>query len=599
VLAVLSASFIIMTGLTTDMTQRQRELAMLRCVGSTRTQLVQAQVLVGLGIGIIGGVIGVPFGIAVAWALAVMFPEQVPSGVVVVGTDVGIGLGASVASGVLGSLWPAYRSASVPPLRGLRPQAQAASARGVALTGLFGVVLIGVHLAIILVPTRDSSVFWVYAGVGLPAMFVGYFLLGVPMVALAGRVVAPVLSAGLSLPAGMLGRGVRATPFRIGFTSGAMMTGLAMIVAIWSNGQSVLRDWIGAMEFPDAYASGLPLDPGAREAVEGLGFVERTSVISRELVGVEGDASLGTTFGGREVSTYQTSFIGFEPRSFFQMMSPTWVQGSLERALPKLEDGTGILVAREFHTARGIGVGDPFTVTHKGREFTFEIVGVVTSPGLDIASKFFNIGEEYTHQAVHAVFGSMRAMQRFGADRIHIIQIDLSEGIDTEAAMTQIRSVLAPYGLLDAGSGVGIKQEIERFATDTILVFSSIGVVAMLVACFGVANLIAASIDGRRYEFGVLRAVGGTRGVILRLLLAEAIIVAAVASVLGVLMGMQAALGGRRVYELILGIRFEIRPAIEPISIGIVVMATLTIGAAVPAILRLNRSSPRDLLTSI
>jgi len=598
VLAVLSASFIIMTGLTTDLAQRQRELAILRCVGSARWQLVQAQLAIGLGIGTIGGAIGIPVGIGVAWLIAVFLPEQVPSGTVIVPGDLAIALAASIGAGVFGAIWPAYRSARMSPLRALSPHLEPVRVRGVAITTLVALGLIALHLGIISVRSNDPALFWVYIALGLPSMFVGYFLLGVPLAVLTGRFLAPALSVALRIPRGLLSQRVGATPYRLGFTSGAMMTGLALIVVIWSNGESLLRDWIGAMEFPDAYVSGLPLEPGAREALDGLPFVEQTSAITREIVGLGEEASLGARFGDRQISSYQTSFIAFEPDNFFRMTSPTWIEGSLEEALPKLRDGSGILIAREFHVARGLGVGDTFTITHKDRQFTFEIVGVVTSPGLDIASKFFNIGEEYTHQAVHAVFGSRSALQRFGSDQVHIVQIDLDDAVDSEQAMAEIRRVLAPYGLLDAGSGVQIKRQIRRFATDTILIFSSIGIVAMLVACFGVANLIVASIDGRRFEFGVLRAIGGSGGLLVRLMLGETLVISIVAAILGVLMGLQAALGGRRIYELILGIQFTVRPAEEPIVLGIVVMTGLTLGAALPAILRLNSTKPRELLAS-
>src|SRR5690606_13764998 len=48
VLALLSATFIILTGLTTSVTERQRELAIIRCVGGTRAQLGLMQLSIGL-----------------------------------------------------------------------------------------------------------------------------------------------------------------------------------------------------------------------------------------------------------------------------------------------------------------------------------------------------------------------------------------------------------------------------------------------------------------------------------------------------------------------------------------------------------------------
>ena len=41
----MSAAFIIMTGLTTGIAEQQRGLAIIRCIGGTKAQLAQAQLL--------------------------------------------------------------------------------------------------------------------------------------------------------------------------------------------------------------------------------------------------------------------------------------------------------------------------------------------------------------------------------------------------------------------------------------------------------------------------------------------------------------------------------------------------------------------------
>lgn len=600
-LAFLSAAFIIMTGMTTDVAQRRRELAILRCVGASRGQVARAQLAHGAMVGGAGAVAGAPLGLAVAWAIAESFPEQLPGGLAVSRWGVALAAGGALLAGVAGAAAPAWQAAQTAPLRAMTRRAQPARARGVVLTAAAGIVLAAVHLAIAFFTPDAQVAFWLYATFGLPALFAGWFLLGVPMTALAARSVAPGLSRVLRLPRGVLGRTLSGLPYRYGFTAGALMTGLALLTAIWTNGNAILRDWIDAMEFPDAFVSGFPLREGAREALEALAFVENSAAITREVVRVGGEAQLGV----RGLQRYDTSFLGFEPEPFFEMTELTWVQGSQESALPRLleapdpdgEINGAILVAREFLTARGKGVGDTFTIEHLGREYTFEIVGVVTSPGLDIASRFFNIGEEYAQQAVHAVFGNMRIVRELlGSDRTHIIQIDLAADVDDGEAIEVIRQRLAPYGLLDAGSGRQIKRRIAEFATGTLMVFSAVAVVALLVACFGVANLIVAGIELRRHEFGVLRAVGAGRLLLVRLVLAEAAVVAIVAAVLGTAMGLQAALGGRRMYELLLGIEFELRPPLLPISLGWVVLIALALLAAGPAAARLNRRTARELL---
>jgi putative ABC transport system permease protein len=123
-------------------------------------------------------------------------------------------------------------------------------------------------------------------------------------------------------------------------------------------------------------------------------------------------------------------------------------------------------------------------------------------------------------------------------------------------------------------------------------------VVSMLVACFGVANLIVAGIESRRFEFGVLRAVGAEKGQLVRLVVGEAVIVAVTAGVVGTLMGIQGAWAGARVYELLLGLLLEVKVPIGIVVVGWGLVLVFSLGAAAPAIIRLNRRSTRELLAA-
>lgn len=601
VLAFLSATFIILTGMNTDLAQRQRELAVLRCIGAHRHQILRTQIVLGIIVGIMGAAFGVPLGLLVGWVLSARFPDQLPSGLVVEPGGVILAILGAIASGLAGAAIPAWLASRVSPMSALRHRSMPTRPRSVAIATVVGLACVLIHLGITTVLPRSQAVFWIYIALGLPCLFLGYFLLGVPAIMLITRALARVLARALRLPRSVLARGVGATPFRYGFTAGAMMTGLAIMVAIWTNGRAVLRDWIGVMNFPDAFVSGMPLQPGAYAAVRALPFVENSCPITREIVQVRGDAALGI----RALQRYDTSFLGFEPTPFFEMTNISWIQGDPATAIPALTgpppdgyDGT-ILVAREYLTARGKGVGDEFLCAKDGREYRFLIVGVVTSPGLDIASRFFNIGEEYTHQAVHAVFGDMRILRDiFKSDKTHIIQVDLADDADDTQAISAMRSALTPYGLLDVGSGRQIKQRIAEFANGTLLVFTAVAIVAMLTACFGVANLIVAAVETRRFEFGVLRAVGAQRGLLVRLVLGEALLVAITAAIVGTIMGIQGSLGGKRVYEMLLGIEFSIEPPLAPIVLGWVIVIFLTLASAGPAAWRLNAREPRELLAS-
>jgi putative ABC transport system permease protein len=591
-LATMTAGFIVLTGLGTAVTERERELGILRAIGASRRLVAGTQVLIGLVLGLAGAAVGVPLGVALALGLARGLRDLVPAGLQVSASGMTLGGASAVLAGVLGSLHAAHLAAGSAPLSALAARARAPTRRRIGLVLALGLAGVGAQALIVGVPDDGQVIFWLYATTGLPAMFTGYFLLGTPAVLISTLLVGAALGAILRLPRRLVPGSIRATPFRFGFTAGALMAGLALMVDVWTVGGGVLRDWLGKLDFPDAFVNGVGLTEAAQDILEALPFVERTCAVT--LVPIETDA-----FGVRALQRYSSTFIAFEPDRFFAMTRLAWVQGSEREAIRRLEEGGAIIVAREFSTARGLGVGDTFRCAYAGQDLEFEIVGVVASPGLEVVSRFFNVGDDFTTQSVHAVFGSRADLRRlFHTDTVNLIQIDLADGADDEQAMARIREAMFPYGILDAGSGRQIKREITTFVRGSLVGVSVIAVFAMFVASLGVANVVAASVHARQFEFGVLRAVGAPSSLLVRQVLGEVALVGVAACGLGTLMGLQAAWAVTRLYRFLLGLTIEPTPPIAAIAAGCGAVLALSLLAAAPHAWRLARRSPRDLLAA-
>jgi putative ABC transport system permease protein len=595
-LSFLSAAFIIMTGLSTNVNERQRELAVLRCIGGTKPQLAESQLAVGLIVGSLGALCGIPLGVLGAWVMVKLFPDQLPGGLAINWFGLFLAFIGSVGAGLLGALWPALRASRTSPLEAMAVRSRPPTRRGLILCAIVGLALAATHICILTIPSDTQVVFWLDMAFGLPALFTGYFLLAVPITVLTTILVGPLVSALFRLPGrgwdGILVRNVLAAPYRFGFTAGAMMVGLAIMVAIWTNGRAIMRDWLGSLTFPDAFASGLAMTPRTQERIDNLPFVIETCAVT--IQNFRTDA-----FGVRALSNPTTSFVAFEPDPFFRMTKLTWVEGDPVTALAKLNAGGSVLIAKEFQVARGLGVGDTLTLTYNDKPYDFEIAGVVASPGLDIASKFFDIGDEYLDQAVNAVFGSREDLKtRFGNTGIQLIQISLDPAISDEQAMKDLRRA-GGFEVIAAGSGRQIKAEISKFLTGSLVVSSVVAICAMLVACFGVANLIVAGIQARQFEFGVLRAIGAQRGLLARLVLAEATLIALSACVVGTVMGIHASWGGQHMYEILLGIELTMQIPFGPTSAGWATVLLITLAAAAPAVLALARKQPRELLGAV
>jgi len=615
VLAFMAASFIIATGLTTGVTERTRELAVLRSIGAQRRQLAAAQLLVGTLTGAMGAVLGVPLGVLSAWLLVKGFAEQLPGGFGFSLLGVVMAFVGSILAGLIGAAWPAVAAARVSPLEGLALRSKSPALRWVWVCLFAGLACIAVQVTLMEVPTDGNTIFWSYVTCGLPVMMLGYFLLGVPVTWVVAKAIAMPVSKVLRLPGRMLERATAATPFRHGFTAACMMLGLALMVAIWTNGRAIMRDWLDSLALPDAFIYGTNLRPDSVDRVR----AEVPEIVTTCAITVQ---NVDTNFRGgsnekpqevdpnanpqskgvRGLGKYSTSFVGFEPDTFFSMTKLSWEQGDEKTATAKLMAGGAVIISREFGVTRGAKLGDALQVKFNDRVHSFEVVGVVSSPGLDIVSKFLEVGEQYMDQSINAICGSRQDLkEKFGNDSISFIQMQFKPGLtgdEGKAILSKARKAVGP-GVLVSVTAVEMKGRIREFIGGGLLVMSIVSIGAMLVACLSVANLIVAAIHARQFEFGVLRAVGADRSLLTRIILGEAILIGVSACVLGTALGLHGAWAGRIIHKVTIGLLLNTSVPWLELALGWAAVVTITVGAAVPAVIRLARKHPRELLAAV
>jgi putative ABC transport system permease protein len=138
---------------------------------------------------------------------------------------------------------------------------------------------------------------------------------------------------------------------------------------------------------------------------------------------------------------------------------------------------------------------------------------------------------------------------------------------------------------------VTMRIELDEVLDVLLLVVTGLLAVAVVIALIGVGNTLALSVVERRQENGLLRALGLTRGQLRGLLAWEAVLVAGVASALGVVVGGSYGLIGA---ASVLGEVGDIVLDVPWLQVGaIVVVATLAglLASVLPA-RRAARTSP-------
>ena len=206
------------------------------------------------------------------------------------------------------------------------------------------------------------------------------------------------------------------------------------------------------------------------------------------------------------------------------------------------------------------------------------MAGVVRSPALDIAAGYFQLSSEYSVAASGSVMGSNEDLIRlFGIDgaNLALLNFDLPDEpvppdwppardtpeavvlpekcYDSEVPLERrwrrwreqqvLRDVRREVG--DPGMRVGtvadLKDEIDDQLTGVTGLLTAIPGMALLVAAIGVANLMTANVTARAKQLAILRAVGATRALVLRMVIGEALVLGLLGSALGLALGLHLA----------------------------------------------------------
>ena len=597
VLGFLVCSLIVAVGMTTAVNEQVRQMAMVRCIGGARSVLAGSQIMVGCVIGGIGAILGTPLGVGLAALMVHRYDEIVRSGLVVPPGGLAASAGGALIAGVLGALYPAWRSARTSPLAALAVRSRPATAKGVWLCGLIGLVLIGLQTLMLLAPTASIR-FWLYEFFGLPFMIIGYFLVAVPVFMVIARILGPLTAKIWGIPQSLLMGNLKASPFRLGLTAGALMLGLSTLVSIWSNGLAMVGDMNERVRFADAFAfrsTGLSQDE--QQAILDLPGVVAGTPVGYLPLRVAEDQRLGVdSFAPANVTA-----IGFEPEAFLKLNRIDWIEGNAEDAIPRLMDGDAVLVAEEFLTARGMGVGDTITLGTEDDSSDFEIVGVVGAGGLDLATQMFGIRNVYMEQAVSCVFLDFETVaEKYGTREAYIMQLDLQDGVivDEKTELDFAEQLKDAVPGTAFATGRTIKEMIDEIGGTVLGLSITLALAALGVACLAVANVVAAGVAARTFEFGVLRAVGGKPGLAPRLVLAESTITGIVAIIVGFAAGIHFAWNGVIFFRDLAGLQLSLAIPLNATLVGAVVVVLAVLIATAPASIALIRKPARVLLAA-
>lgn len=245
-----------------------------------------------------------------------------------------------------------------------------------------------------------------------------------------------------------------------------------------------------------------------------------------------------------------------------------------------------VVIDRGTANAISIKVDDPVRVVAKDGTTDAKVVGVVRFGAVDSPG------------AVPVVlFTSPDAQRLLGeAGRVDAIFVGRRGVVDDKQLAARIAKSL-PDGV-EAVTGRAAAEEREsqvanglRFITAFLLIFA---VLSLVVGAFIIANTFAISISQRAQELALIRAIGGSRSQMFRMVIGEAAVMSVVGSIAGLLGGIGLASIMRSILRAtgvdIAPSPLVVRPTTVVWSLGIGILVTLL--AAVSPAIKAGRISP-------
>ncbi|WP_432003328.1 ABC transporter permease [Streptomyces sioyaensis] len=506
-IALFVGIFIIANTFTMLISQRSREIALLRAVGASRRQVVRSVLAEAGLLGLISSVVGFALGAGIAVGLRAVLDANgagFPDGPVIISPAAVLSsLAVGVVVTVLAAWLPSRKAAKIAPVEALNTVEAPPAPRSLVIRNSLGALVTGLGVAVMFyVTTLKSSDDLPIAMAGSMLTMTGVIilapLLSRPLVSLAGLVTTRLFGIGGKLAK----QNALRNPRRTAATGSALMIGLTLITGMTVVGNSTQQ----AMD--KMTAKGLKAD----YKIETSTFTGLDAGLSKkvaDLPGVEAVAPLrGASF---EAGGYYTDLTGTDLTAVGKTVQLDFTSGSPAHAADEIS------ISRTAAKEKGWHTGETLNATFDDKKTAkLKITGVYEdNPLFDSAFGATSLVDPHMTQVKN---DKLLVKARGGA---------------SEELEKQIRHALGDSPLLKVQDHADLRKE-NAGKIDTVLyvVYGLLGM-AVIIAVVGVVNTLAMSVFERTREIGMLRAIGLARAGIKQMVRLESVVISLFGAVLG------------------------------------------------------------------
>jgi putative ABC transport system permease protein len=531
--SLLMAAFIILNTFLMNVSERRRQLSILRAIGAKRNEVSYMLLREALLLGVVGTIIGLGLGVALAFLgtffIGRAFEVQLPAlrdvmtpKPFITGTVFGLLMA------VVGAVVPAYLAGQVSPLEGMN---RVAIVRKWNFTRLFLVLgslltigsLVLIYLCILgRLPIEGATYFAV-------TLLIGVVLLDMTILAPQAAFVAMILKWFSPVEAGMALRQVLRNPMRSGLTVAVLFiagsTGVGMASSILDCVRDV-HDWFNQAITGDYFIRAMMPDMAtgtAADLPEGLGE-ELTALASA---------------GGKKR---------------FNLEAAAFVEAKVPKGADPADALNVIVVAREYNDpdrppSFDLVSGDPTKL--RGELLSGQVViGSVLSQKLNLKLgdklpletkegveqvPICGVANEYMVGGLAVHTSRDFAKTWLGAEGVDGYGIRAAEG-EREKLKPELEALAKKYDVILLSQG-DVRKSVDQFVSGTEWSLWLLVLTGFVVGAFGVVNTLTMNVLEQTRELGLLRIVAMTKKQVRRTIVMQALIIGGVALPPGILLG--------------------------------------------------------------
>jgi putative ABC transport system permease protein len=522
VMALAMAGFIIFNTFRTVVAERRRDLGMLRAIGASKQTIMGLIMVESLLQGIIGTGLGLLCGYLFSYLLisavgnvfAGMLRVTVGPPVITAANLIGsilLGVGFTVGSGY----FPARSAMQVTPLEAMRPTLGTIEYRQNNRRAIWGLVLLTLSVVGLLLGNVTI------AGLAGVVFLIGIILIAPVMVKpvadIFGKLISLIYSREGKLAQGNLTR----QPSRAAITASSMMIGLAICIALMAMITSIEYGFTSYLD-KSLGTDYLLMPPSLVLGSGNLGVNQGLIEKIKSTDGIEEATSL--RLATSQVGDTTLQLIGIDPLVYPKIAGLEFSEGDSVEAFKTMEQGSAIIVNGIFAVTNNVKNGDVLTLKSPQGEQKYTVVGV---------------GFDYLNAKIATGYVSQSDLAKdFNSESDLLLLVNRKPDATAEEVTPALQSVIKEFPTFSLIDSNEFKTEQMGMFKMAMSVFYIMVIMLAVPGLIAMANTMSINIIERTREIGMLRAVGATQTQVKRMVFAESVLLSALGTTMGILVGL-------------------------------------------------------------